>query len=410
MLMGTLSVVIILAGALILINAIAYMRMQASVESVLQYISQNNGSVPTHTALSDDSWLGDPNGAKDTPEFSYQTRYFSLVVNSLGYATDINLNHIAAFTEEEAVKCARMTVETGQPMGFFKQNRTSYAYMITKQSDGDDLIVILDCTHDFAAVQAFMRYSAWFGFICLVLYVFVLAALCNVAIRPFVRNMENQKRFITNAGHELKTPIAIISANTEVMEMLHGKNQWTESILKQSRRLTNLTNNLILLSKVGEGGHSDIVLAKLDVSKTVTAVADSFRTVIEEQGKTLTNRISEGVHAIAEEKCLYEVVNILVDNAAKYCDDGGCIEVSLTAGKKNKGALISVSNDYAEGVHVDYSRFFERFYRGDTSHNSQKAGYGIGLSMAADLVQVMKGTIHVSFKNGRISFVVKLNQ
>lgn len=406
---GTLAVVIIVVGALGLINAISYMRMQSGVESVLQYIAQNDGNVPHYGNLQDDSWFGDRDWLKDTPEFSYQTRYFSVLVNADGYATDINIQHIAAFTKDDAVRYARMIIDQGDTQGFFKNNRASYAYLITKRDDGNFFIVILDCTHDVAAVQSFMRYSAWFGFICIILYVLILVALCNVAIKPFVRNMDNQKRFITNAGHELKTPIAIISANAEAMELINGKNQWTESILKQARRLSNLTADLIFLSKVGEGAHADMVLTSVDVSKTVAAVAESFQPILKDQGKTLHCQISPGIYAQADEKWLYEVVNILVDNAVKYCDDSGIIDMILTSGKRKKGAVISIINDYADGADVDYSQFFERFYRGDESHNSQKSGYGIGLSMAAEIVRAMKGKIHVTYKDNRIAFVVKLN-
>ena len=278
----------------------------------------------------------------------------------------------------------------------------------TTNDDGSFLIVILDCTRDVAAVASFMRYSLWFGLGCVILYVIILAAMCNVAIRPFVRNMENQKRFITNAGHELKTPIAIISANAEAIEMLNGQSQWTDSILKQVRRLSNLIQDLIMLSKMGERSQVDLVITDVNLSETVHAVADSFQQLAVDAEKTLTTAIADGIHVKGDSKCLYELVNILVDNAVKYCDDKGTIDVSLRRGRLGKGAVVAVTNTYADGANVDYSRFFERFYRGDTSHNSQKAGYGIGLSMAEELTKLMGGKINVSYKAQRITFTVRL--
>ena len=114
--------------------------------------------------------------------------------------------------------------------------------------------------------------------------------------------------------------------------------------------------------------------------------------------KTLHTDIADGIHVKGDSKCLYELVNILVDNAVKYCDDHGDIQVSLRRPRLGKGAVVAVTNTYADGANVDYSRFFERFYRGDTSHNSQKAGYGIGLSMAEELTKLMDGKINVSYK------------
>ena len=118
--------------------------------------------------------------------------------------------------------------------------------------------------------------------------------------------------------------------------------------------------------------------------------------------------VDEGVAARAEPRFYGELVNILLDNAAKYCDDGGAITVRLTARKNGRGAQLSVSNDYRDGAHTDYSRFFERFYRGDTSHSSSKEGYGIGLSMAEDLTKLMKGKISVRWDKGVITFQVEL--
>lgn len=410
--MATIGVLVVLGGALGLINTIAYMRMNQQVMSVLTYIIHNNGAVPQKIGGDDGSFFSDPSWTEETPEFAYQIRFFSVLVNASGYAEKIDIQHIASFSEKEAIDYARTTVaearENGTKQGFFKKNRASYAYMIQPNDDGSFLIVILDCTRDVAAVASFMRYSLWFGLGCVILYVIILAAMCNVAIRPFVRNMENQKRFITNAGHELKTPIAIISANAEAIEMLNGQSQWTDSILKQVRRLSNLIQDLIMLSKMGERSQVDLVITDVNLSETVHAVADSFQQLAIDAEKTLTTAIADGIHVKGDSKCLYELVNILVDNAVKYCDDKGTIDVSLRRGRLGKEAVVAVTNTYADGANVDYSRFFERFYRGDTSHNSQKAGYGIGLSMAEELTKLMGGKINVSYKGQRITFTVRL--
>lgn len=410
--MATIGVLVVLGGALGLINTIAYMRMNQQVMSVLTYIIHNNGAVPQKIGGDDGSFFSDPSWTEETPEFAYQIRFFSVLVNASGYAEKIDIQHIASFSEKEAIEYARTTVaearENGTKQGFFKKNRASYAYMIQPNDDGSFLIVILDCTRDVAAVTSFMRYSLWFGLGCVILYVTILAAMCNVAIRPFVRNMENQKRFITNAGHELKTPIAIISANAEAIEMLNGQSQWTDSILKQVRRLSNLIQNLIMLSKMGERSQVDLVITDVNLSETVHAVADSFQQLAIDAEKTLHTDIADGIHVKGDSKCLYELVNILVDNAVKYCDDKGTIDVSLRRPRLGKGAIVAVTNTYADGANVDYSRFFERFYRGDTSHNSQKAGYGIGLSMAEELTKLMGGKINVSYKAQRITFTVRL--
>lgn len=404
------AVFLIVFGALSLINAISYTRMESQCMNVLQYISQNGGNIPPHSTPPSTSWIGNGSWSDDTPDFSYQIRYFSVLVNANGYAEKINIANIAAFTEQEAIQYARTTVAEGKSQGFFKKNKATYGYMITKNDDGTYLIVIMDCTRDVAAITDFMRDSAWLGLICIILYTLILVALSNIAIQPFIHNMENQKRFITNAGHELKTPIAIISANAETIEMISGKSQWTGNILKQVRRLNNLITNLIMLSKMGERSQADLNMVSLDVSDTVQTVTESFQPMVMDEQKTLVSHIQPSLYIVSDAKCLYELVNILVDNAVKYCDDGGTIDVTLkSSGKKNKGIIVTVSNNYANGKNVDYSRFFERFYRGDESHNSQKSGYGIGLSMAEELTKLLKGKISVNFKDGIITFMIRLD-
>ena len=215
-LVGTLAVIIIVVGALGLINTISYMRMQHSVFSLLTSISENGGQLPRREGERPSSWIEDPDWYNDSPESIYQIRYFSIVLDRLGNVEDVNLSRIASFSESEAVQVVRSVIESQRDRGIFRKNRASYSYMVTPLDNHQYRIVIMDSTKDVAAVESFVRYSLRFGIGCILVYVLVLTGLCNLIIRPFVDNMENQKRFITNAGHELKTPIAIISANTEL--------------------------------------------------------------------------------------------------------------------------------------------------------------------------------------------------
>ena len=318
------------------------------------------------------------------------------------------MKNTASFTKEEAVQYAQTSVSTGQDEGVFEKSGAVYAYLISVDDEDNHFIVIMDCTREFAALHSLWRYSCVLGLACIIAYAVLIAVLSKWIIQPFEANMENQKRFITNAGHELKTPIAIISANAEAIELINGKSQWTDSILKQVRRQTELINALVTMSRIEEYGRDESRKSEIDLTETVGAVAESFKTVAKEQGKTVRADIEEHVKLVTDRHAFHELTNILVDNAVKYCDDKGTIDVSLRRGRLGKGAVVAVTNTYADGANVDYSRFFERFYRGDTSHNSQKAGYGIGLSMAEELTKLMGGKINVSYKAQRITFTVRL--
>ena len=381
-LISTATVIIIVAGVLGLVNTIAHMRVYTQIETYLAYIAQNGESPLPKKILQDGSWFGETEWSDDTPAFI-------VIITPEGYVKEARLKNITAFTKNEAVQYVLSTLNMEKQQGFLKKDRATYAYAVTRTKQNDICIAVMDCTRDMAIVQDFMWDSLLLGCICILLYVFILAVLSNQAIKPFVRNLENQKRFITNAGHELKTPIAIISANTEAMEYINGKNQWTESILKQTKRLSKLINDLIILAKVGEKTQSEFIFTRVNFSETVTEVVKSFEQMAIEQKKGF----------------IYHM-----DNAVKYCDDEGEIKTQLTvAGRKKKEAVLTVANDFADGKNIDYSQFFERFYRGDISHSSEKAGYGIGLSIARELVQLLKGKIQIDYAEGKIAFTVKFN-
>ena len=400
------AVVLILAGALGLINGITYMKMRSEVNTLLTAIVQNDGIMPSHQpGTSTESWLSDPEWYNETPEFAHQTRYFSVIMDESGKIRRLNLSNISAFNELQALEIARSLADSTQSQGLFKNKRASYCYSVTPRTDGGKLVVVMDCTRDVGAVDAFMRYSLRFGLVCVLLYMLVLMFLSNYAIRPFVENVASQKRFITNAGHELKTPIAIISANAEALELISGKSQWTDNILFQVKRVTRLINELIMLAKMGEKNERELKKETMDISHTFTEVVQSFAPVVEGEKKKLVTEIQPDLLAETDPKYLYEIFTILLDNAAKYCDDGGTIQARLeTHGKQ--GFRAQVSNDYKNGAGVDYSHFFERFYRGDESHNSKKAGYGIGLSMAEEATRLLGGKIQVEYKDGVITFGV----
>ena len=363
---ATLAVIIILSVALGLINIIGHVRMQDEIDSHLTMISRNNGQMPRSQIPRTDSLLQDPDWYNDSPESLYQMRYFSVLMNRSGTFVSANLNHIASFGKLDVEETVRAINASGKTRGSFRKNRAHYDFLVTQPDTDHSLIVVLDTTRDLAAVEAFMLYSLRFGLFCVIIYVLILMAICNVIIRPFVENMQNQKRFITNASHELKTPIAIISANAEALELLQGKSEWTKNIITEVKRLTHLINGLISLGQ-----------------------------------------IEPGIVAQTEEKSLFEIFNILMDNAVKYCDEGGTITAALTKNGRH-GFRASVSNSYAQGADKDYTHYFERFYRGDESHSSDKVpGYGIGLSMAKELTELLKGSIAVSYKDGVITYTVK---
>lgn len=333
---------------------------------------------------------------QNSPEFSYQTRYFYVVFDKNGDLSGVITSHIAAVTKEEAVELAQQTIQSGKTF----DRVGDYYYRIEKEDDGTTKAAFLDCR-----VQRYL--NSRILLISLILTVcgalasyVVLRIFSYRIVRPEIRNIERQKQFITNASHELKTPLAVIRANTELDMMMNGENEWNQSTMRQVDHMTELIQNLVMIAKSNEN-HTG-VLVDLDVSKTVSDTADTFKSVAESEGKKIEKDIPDGIHMKADKNQITQLTTLLLDNATKYCDENGEILVSLS--QKGKYTRLAISNSYAAGEHQNYSRFFDRFYREDEAHTQGKGGYGIGLSIAESLMEQYGGTIDVSWKDGMITF------
>ena len=401
-LLASAAIVCILLTMIAVLNSVRFLQTNGEIQAVLNILSANNGDFPsveeTAESLQND---------RITIDTIYQYRYFSVVYNEDKTLYSSNLDHLSNLSKEQALSYANKVIKNSRSSGVFKVGSQFYSYQITQDSKTKRyLLVVLDSTNYLESRNDFFWLSIQLCFYSFIFFVLVVSGFSNFAIRPYIKNYENQKRFITNAGHELKTPLAIISANTELQELMTGENEWTESTKDQVKRLSNLINQMVVLARLEE--QPDVTLVDVNFSEVVKKVAGNFKSVIEKAGKKYEIKLQEDIHVKATEDELYELVSILIDNACKYCDEDGQIFVTLTKAKRGKRARLTVANSYADGKNVDYSRFFDRFYREDESHNQKQPGYGIGLSMAESLVRIFKGRMWVSYKKGLIGFTVLL--
>ena len=401
-LLASAAIVCILLTMIAVLNSVRFLQTNGEIQAVLNILSANNGDFPsveeTAESLQND---------RITIDTIYQYRYFSVVYNEDKTLYSSNLDHLSNLSKEQALSYANKVIKDSRSSGVFKVGSQFYSYQITQDSKTKRyLLVVLDSTNYLESRNDFFWLSIQLCFYSFIFFVLVVSGFSNFAIRPYIKNYENQKRFITNAGHELKTPLAIISANTELQELMTGENEWTESTKDQVKRLSNLINQMVVLARLEE--QPDVTLVDVNFSEVVKKVAGNFKSVIEKAGKKYEIKLQEDIYVKATEDELYELVSILIDNACKYCDEDGQIFVTLTKSKRGKRARLTVANSYADGKNVDYSRFFDRFYREDESHNQKQPGYGIGLSMAESLVRIFKGRIWVSYKKGLIGFTVLL--
>ena len=215
-------------------------------------------------------------------------------------------------------------------------------------------------------------------------------------IKPVSISYEKQKQFITDAGHELKTPISIIDADAEVLGMEVGENEWLQDIRRQTERLATLTGDLISLSRLEE--QAPLQMITFPFSDMVEETAHSFLARAKQQNKSLTLSVEPMLSLCGDEKALTQLVTILLDNALKYSDDGGHIDLSLS--HSGKSVRLTVENSSETVDTAQLPQLFDRFYRGDRSRSSQTGGYGLGLSIAKAIVQAHKGKIAASSRDG----------
>ena len=323
-----------------------------------------------------------------SPELPFESRFFSLVADENGEIREWNMDSIAAVDETEAAAMAASALAMGKESGYIGQ----YRFAVRELEQGVR-VTFLDCTRSLSTFRTFLFASIIVSLVGLGAVLLLTLWLSGRIIRPISESYEKQKRFITDAGHEIKTPITIIDADAEVLSMDLPQNEWIDDIRAQTKRLASLTNDLIFLSKMDE---ENLQIQRLDfpISDMVSESVQSFRSRVLRENKELRTDIEPMLTYAGDEKSLRQLVNILTDNAVKYSPEGGKISVELHSAAR--GLALSVTNTCDAVPEGDLNDLFDRFYRSDKSRNSQTGGHGLGLSIARAVVTAHKGKITAS--------------
>lgn len=416
-LLATLALMVVILTIMAGMVGLTYKGARQDINNMLTVLSQNNGQLLSKQGLAN---AKQRLGSRFNTESMFQYRYFSVIISNKNKVQSIVDNHIWTVDRQEIASVGRKVIAKSrrQPtsvekllgqnpnQGRIRVNGTEYSYRVTRISPHSKLAVFLDETAIMGTLHQLTRFGGLIGLFCLILFMVLLWLISGVVVRPMVENERRQKQFITNAGHELKTPLAVISANNEMQEMMNGESEWTQSNHVQITRLTRLINRLISIAKLGE--NPKIELSPINVSEKTQTIVKSFEAVAKTDGKKLQSQVEPDLVVSANDRYYEELVNILLDNAVKYCDDGGLIKVDLSPAGKGEVAL-KVANSYANGKNQDFTHFFDRFYREDTSHHhGKKGGFGVGLSMVKNLIAAFHGTIKVNWQAGMINFTVTL--
>ena len=378
-------------------NVFNYSKIGSNADELLNILAENDGMFPRQDFV-DLKYILPP---KISPEAPFSTRFFTIKMDEKANLIEVDTGKISSISTGQALAYANSVLQNSKMSGFADE----YKYLkVTK--DYGTLLVFVDVRRDLEMFYSFLQSSIMTGLIVILAVFFIVLIFSKKAIAPVAESYEKQKQFITDAGHELKTPLTIINANADVLEMNYGDSQWTKSIHNQVLRLSNLVESLVSLTRMDEDTYK-VVSKQFSLSNLVLEVADEFQEMSKVYDKRLVLEIEENIACYGNEQEIDQLVSILIDNSLKYALKESLIKVRLF--KEGKKCILQTTNT-ADNLSIgNHDILFERFYRADSSRNSKSEGYGIGLSIAKSIVLKHKGKITAESPDEKtIIFTVKI--
>ncbi len=391
-LLAVISMTVTLTVAFTAVNITLRVRLAEKTDSIIEFLYKNDGSFPIIPR--------DEQSALFHDEIPFQTRYISAVLTD-NEINGADYSHIAINKIQDITVQIKEIARCGKDKGYYGDYRFGcFEY------NGGLMVIAVDCKQDLNILHTLLTITLVTIISCIIAVLIILIVVSGRIIKPFEENRQKQRRFITDAGHELKTPIAVIQSNAEVMEMIDGGSKWIDNIKAQTARMSTLVKGLIELSKMDEQVISEKEKQRIILTEIVSNSIEAFSASAQTKNIELETHIQPNVAVMGDLEDIVRLVGILLDNAIKYTDDRKKIEVKLT--QKSKKAVLTVSNT-CKGLDKDsVKKFFDRFYRSDSSRNSDTGGYGIGLSMAQMIVQNHKGKLSVVYtEDERIVFTIQ---
>ena len=333
-----LAVFVVLFGAIFTLTSL---QTTHALDDLANIIAENDGRFPGYDSLAQGP-AGPPVGI--TRESPFTTRFFTVRFDADGAVTTVDARAIASIESEDAATLAEAALADGDTRGW----SDGFRYLLTESDDGGSLIVLL-----------------------------LVTLLSKRAVRPVAESVERQQQFITDASHELKTPLTLIRTNLDIIEDEQGPSPWLDDIRSETASMTQLVNHLVALTRMNERAGS-AAFEPVDLSALTAETAEAFATLAEQSGLALSSEIAPAVRVNGDARALAQLLAILLDNACKHCDDGGAIHLQLSGGKH---PLLELANSYAAVGTLATDRLFDRFYRADPAR-TQGSGFGLGLSIA----------------------------
>ncbi len=388
--------IVALVGGINIFNFISYSDETSRLLTMVSGEGENPGE------NFDKNWnKGDKGGFFGRPmgkDDAMAARYFTVLFSSEKNIIHTNVSNISSVSEDEANKMAADILNYTS----FTGDYGNFKYKIKDAPKNGKLVTVLDCGRQISNFFTVLFISVIAAIICWGIMLLIVVLLSKKAIRPIAKNIEKQKQFVTNAGHEIKTPLAIILANTDALELHNGETKWSKNIRTQTKRLGGLMQNLLTLSRMDES--TEVPVCEFDLSETFESTVSAFIEPAALKGVMTETDITKDIKFTGNKENIIQLITVLMDNAVKYTEEGGKITAELI--RRDKNIVMRVKNTFPKIENPE--KLFDRFYRADDARTQKNGGYGIGLSVAQAIVQIHKGTITAQSIDNELSIIVRL--
>ncbi|MCR5724841.1 MAG: HAMP domain-containing histidine kinase [Treponema sp.] len=319
--------------------------------------------------------------------------YVSLKISAKNELTEVSRQFGFFHSQAEMYSVVGQIMSEHKSRGFYDY----LYYRVTPAEDGSRLVVILNCQAEFAMCHRLYYYSFFIWLVSILVALLVAWRLSGIIVKPVAESFDRQKTFISDAGHELKTPIAVIAANVDVLMPELPDNRWLQYIKSETERMNRLVKDLLFLAR-DDAGRRVMHIGEFNLSNAVENAVLPFESIIFEQGKRLEYEILPDIFFTGDEQQLKQVIIILVDNAIKNSEKGALIRVKMLRDAQN--VIIRVYNTGIGIKEEDLQKIFLRFYRSDASRARKTGGYGLGLAIAKSISDSHGGKLSVASKYG----------
>lgn len=400
-----MSILVLLwVGTLGVIYASSYFEMKNQNEQMLQAHAEMytlpqsfEQMMPPGRPMPGGNHGGKPGFDPESPKFQLST-FYTVAISYGGEILEIKNAPPTVHSNDDLESLARRIIENGEYTGT-EDNLT----FLKADKNGYVLVAFMDNTVVNESAMTLFRYTLIFGSVALVLFFFLSVFLAKKIVDPLEESYQKQKQFISDAGHELKTPVSVVSANAELLSREIGDNQWLANIQYENERMGKLVGQLLELARTENVKPQ---MEYLDLSRLVSGGVLPFESVAYENGLTLNSQIADGIIALGNSTQLCQLVSILVDNAIRHSRNGKEVFISLTHTRST--AVLSVINDGEPIPQEQIAHLFERFYRADEARNGDDKHYGLGLAIAKGIVEAHHGKIEVTCYDGKVCFKVRI--